>query len=81
MTTCKDAITLLLDYVDGALPPDVRGRLEAHFGDCSPCEEFLQSYKATPGLCRKALEHSMPDSVANKLSDFLKKELGKAKPG
>lgn len=77
MTTCKDAIDLLLDYVDGSLPAEVRARLERHFGDCSPCEEFLQSYRATPGLCRKALEHAMPESVAHKLSDFLKKELGK----
>lgn len=79
MTTCKDAIDLLLDYVDGVLPEDVRRRLEQHFGDCSPCEEFLQSYRATPGLCRKALERTMPRSVADKLTNFLRQELAKDK--
>ena len=76
--TCKDSISLMLEYIDGELTQDVRARLEAHFGDCSPCEEFLKSYRATPTLCRKALAKKIPGEVATKLTDFLRRELKKA---
>ncbi|GMU61213.1 MAG: hypothetical protein AMXMBFR34_29760 [Myxococcaceae bacterium] len=75
MISCRDSLQLLLDYAEGHLPDDVRARLERHFGDCQPCEEFLKTYRATPELCRKALEAKMPEAVAQKLSAFLKKEL------
>lgn len=77
-TTCQDCIDLLLDYVDGELAPDVRARLEAHFGGCAPCVDFLASYRATPQLCRKAVANRMPDDVAAKLGDFLRTEMKKA---
>jgi len=76
-STCQDCIDLLLDYVDGSLAPDMRARLEAHFGGCKPCVDFLASYRATPGLCRKAAATSIPDDMAKKLNDFLRAELGK----
>jgi anti-sigma factor RsiW len=75
MTSCRDSVSLLLDYVEGHLPDDVRVRLERHFGDCQPCEDFLKSYQATPRLCRKALAAKMPEALAAKLAAFLKNEL------
>jgi len=76
MITCRDSLELLLEYAEGHLPDDVRARLERHFGDCSPCEEFLKTYRATPELCRKALAAKMPDGFAKKLTEFLRKETG-----
>lgn len=78
MTTCKDAIDLLLAYVEGELPAAERERLEAHFSDCQPCEDFLAGYKKTPVLCRSALARTMPSEVASRLTGFLKNEIGKA---
>lgn len=68
---------MMLEYLDGQLTPELREKLEAHFSDCSPCEEFLASYKATPSICRKALANKLPESVAQKLTDFLRVELKK----
>jgi len=65
----------MLEYLDGGLGEDVRKKLEEHLGGCSPCEEFLATYRATPGLCRKALARKMPEGLASKLTDFLRKEL------
>ncbi len=76
-TSCKDSIALLLEYLDGNLSDEVRARLATHLGDCTPCEEFLRSYRATPGLCKKALVARVPKSVADKLTSFLKEELKK----
>ena len=76
-STCKDSVELLLEYLDGKLNPELRAKLEAHLGGCSPCEDFWKSYSATPALCRKALAREVPKEVAAKLTDFLRKEMGK----
>ena len=78
VSTCKDSVELLLEYLDGELTPELREKLEEHLGGCSPCEDFLKSYRATPGLCRKALARDVPREVAAKLTDFLSREMGKA---
>ena len=76
-TTCKDSVEVLLEYLDGDLTGELRARLEAHLGGCTPCEDFMRSYKATPALCRKALAREMPSEVATKLTDFLRHEMSK----
>ena len=78
VSTCKDSVELLLEYLDGELTPELREKLEEHLGGCSPCEDFLKSYRATPGLCRKALARDVPREVAAKLTDFLRREMAKA---
>lgn len=75
--TCQDCIDLLLDYVDGALSTDLKARLESHFQGCSPCEDFLATYRATTAVCQKVMAKQMPESVARKLKDFLRAEIGK----
>lgn len=77
--TCQDCIDLLADYVDGALPAHLREKLEAHFGGCQPCEDFLSTYRATTSVCRRVLARAMPDSVATKLHAFLRHEIEKDK--
>ena len=78
MYTCKDAIDLLLHYLDGEMPAEQKAHLEKHLGDCTPCVDFLKTYKATPGLCREALTQKMPEALARNLTDFLKANLKKA---
>ncbi len=73
MTTCRDAIDVLRAYVDGDLEESERKELESHLGACNPCVEFLESYKKTPGLCRKALQAKMPQDLADSLTAFLRK--------
>ena len=77
--TCQDCIDLLADYVDGALPADLKSRLEEHFGGCQPCEDFLSTYRATTSVCRKVMARAIPESVAKKLHAFLRHEIGKDK--
>jgi anti-sigma factor RsiW len=75
--SCKDSIALMLEYLDGELAADVRARLEDHFGGCTPCEDFLKSYRETPSICRKALAKKIPQEVASKLTEFLRGEMSK----
>jgi anti-sigma factor RsiW len=81
MTTCRDTINLLLEYLDGGLTEDLRTKLEEHFGGCEPCEEFLRTYRATPSLCKRAMAaQKMPVEVASRMTDFLRQEIQKKKP-
>ena len=73
MSTCRDAIDVLRAYLEGELPADEKRSLEEHLGGCTPCVDFLKTYKETPGLCKKALQAKMPADVADSLSAFLKK--------
>ena len=72
MYTCKDSINLLLDYLDGEMPAEEESHLHEHLSGCPPCVEFLRTYKATPGLCKRALARKMPPEVSAKLTEFLR---------
>jgi anti-sigma factor RsiW len=73
MHTCKDAIDLLRAYLDGELEAPDQQALEEHIGACAPCVEFVKTYRETPGLCKKALQRTMPKDLADSLSAFLRK--------
>jgi anti-sigma factor RsiW len=80
MHTCKQTLDALLEYLDGDLPAEARAKLDAHFGDCTPCEEFLKTYRATSGLCRRALSKTMPPEFADKLRNFLDEHVHEKAP-
>lgn len=52
--TCKQAIAVLMDYVDGTLAAPTSRDIDAHLAICPRCEEFVRSYAATPGVVRRA---------------------------
>jgi anti-sigma factor RsiW len=77
MKTCKDSIDVLLQYLDGELPAEEAAALESHLGCCTPCVEFLRTYRSTSNLCKRALAAKLPDSVAASLDGFLRERLKK----
>ena len=44
---CRQAVELLTDYLEEALAPRDRARLEAHLADCPHCSEYLAQLRAT----------------------------------
>jgi anti-sigma factor RsiW len=77
MFNCKDSIDALLSYLDGDMSSEMSKELEEHLYRCGPCVDFLRTYKATPGMCRKALAAKMPKEVADQLTDFLRQKMKK----
>lgn len=77
MKTCKDSIHALLEYLDGDMSADEARELEAHLNGCSPCVEFVRTYRETTGLCKRALAAKMPSEVADRLKGFLQSKLKK----
>jgi anti-sigma factor RsiW len=39
--TCRQAVALMTDYLDGALSQDDVDLVEAHLGECEACTEHL----------------------------------------
>jgi anti-sigma factor (TIGR02949 family) len=77
MFTCKKSVHLLREFLDGELAPEEEDHLREHLEACPPCVDFLRTYQATPGLCRRVLEARMPEELATKLSDFLRQKIKK----
>ncbi len=44
---CRDAVALMTDYLDGALAPSDRDRLEGHLATCPHCSEYLAQIRVT----------------------------------
>jgi anti-sigma factor RsiW len=78
MYTCKDSINLLLDFLDGEIPAEEAQHLREHLSGCAPCVDFLRTYKATPGLCRRALAQQMPQEVSARLTEYLRSRIKSA---
>ena len=57
---CRQAVALMSDYIDGALPERDRQRLEHHLTDCPHCTEYLAQLRATIA----ALGHADPGQLS-----------------
>ena len=57
---CMSGVELLMDYMEGALAPDVRAAIETHVTGCPRCEAFIASYRETPRIVRDATRMELP---------------------
>jgi anti-sigma factor RsiW len=70
--TCASGVELLMDYLEGALPPQVSADLEAHVAACPRCTAFVASYRETPRILREATAAALPTELAESLLAFLR---------
>ena len=75
---CRSGVELLMEYMEGALPPDVRAAIEAHVAGCPRCEAFVASYRETPRIVRDATRIEMPAELEASLLAALRTRLGPA---
>ena len=67
--TCKELIDFLDRFEAGDLEPGTQDRFRQHLDDCPPCMEYLDSYRATIAIGRKAccddrdLPEGMPEGL------------------
>ena len=45
--TCKEAVELATEYLEGALPPAGRARFESHLAGCPGCRIYLDQLRKT----------------------------------
>ena len=73
---CASGVELLMDYLDGVLPPDVTAALDEHVAGCQRCAAFVESYRATPRILRDATAAALPADLEDKLKAFLRARTG-----
>ncbi|MEP7047173.1 MAG: zf-HC2 domain-containing protein [Ilumatobacteraceae bacterium] len=64
---CKQAVTLMTDYLEGALTKRDRSRLETHLAGCPHCTEYLAQIRKTI----EAAGHIEPDDLDPEVLDDL----------
>ncbi len=72
---CKDAIDLLLEYVEDTLGATAGDELEQHLRDCAPCQAYLNTYRRTRELTGKVAAAEMPEEMKARLREFLLRRL------
>src|SRR4029079_9827105 len=53
---CASGVDLLMDFLEGVLPPEVSAALESHVAGCPRCTAFVASYQSTPRILREATD-------------------------
>ena len=65
--TCASGVALLMDYLEGVLPPQTALALEAHVAACERCRAYVESYRQTPRILRDATMAELPGELQRAL--------------
>jgi anti-sigma factor RsiW len=52
--SCREVVEIVSDYLEGALAPEERARLETHLAACEPCRTYIEQIRATRRLVAAA---------------------------
>ena len=74
--TCKDAVSILAEFLEQTLSPEAAAQLEAHFAGCEPCRAYLATYGRTRSVVGKVAGGEMPPEMRARLRAFLLAQLG-----
>jgi anti-sigma factor RsiW len=78
---CVSGVELLMDYLEGVLPADLRAALDEHVAACARCAAFVVSYRDTPRILRGgSAATSLPPDVETSLKAFLRARTTAFKP-
>lgn len=82
--TCRQLIDFIADYLDGALSAEMLHEFERHLAVCPSCVHYLDSYKVTIEMGRKAMLAASDDAPADVPEDLVRAILAarkKSAPG
>ena len=77
---CASGVELLMEYLDGVVPPELRAALDEHVAGCPRCTAFVSSYLATPRIMREATAAALPADLEESLKVFLRARTGAFRP-
>jgi anti-sigma factor RsiW len=64
-------VSLLADFVEHNLPPEVHAQLEQHLAKCPRCVTQLKTYQSTVSLLRSIREDDLPSELRCTLKAFV----------
>jgi len=69
---CKELFAALSDYIDQELDPSVCEELQAHLGDCSPCQAYLASLEETVRRCKRHCTEEVKAKIRAQIRELLR---------
>jgi predicted anti-sigma-YlaC factor YlaD len=57
--SCREVVEILSDYLEGAMTPEDRVRLEEHLTDCDGCTAYLEQLRVTIRLSGRLSEDAV----------------------
>jgi len=73
-------VDLLVDYLEGELPPERARALDIHLEMCPLCVAFLKTYQGTVEVAKNLPVEQIPPELTQRLIDFLKREQEGTRP-
>ena len=69
--SCREVVEILGDYLDGAMTPEDRARLDEHLADCEGCTAYLEQLRTTIRLTGRLPEEAVSsEAMAPLLETF-----------
>lgn len=59
--TCHEVVELVTEYLEDALPPEERRRVEEHLSNCDGCTRYLAQMRETIRLTGMLTEEQIPE--------------------
>ena len=67
---CRQAVELMTDYLEDALSPRGRDRLEAHLAECPHCTEYLAQIRDVIAAAGHVEPDDLPSGTVDGLVDL-----------
>jgi predicted anti-sigma-YlaC factor YlaD len=68
--TCRQLVELVTEYLEGALPPEERARVDAHLGECAGCRAYMGQMQVTLRVVRETAALERRPAAAGLLAAF-----------
>ena len=70
---CREAVELVTDYLEDALPRRDRERFEAHLAECPHCREYLEQIRRTIAVAGRIEPEELEPEVRDELVDLYRR--------
>ncbi len=71
--SCKEMVELVTDYLEDALPADMRSRFDRHLRACHPCVVYVEQMRQTIAALGALPEESIPSSALDTLREHFRR--------
>lgn len=65
--SCHDVVTLVTDYLEGALDAAASGLVEEHLAECPSCVTYVQQNRQTVDVLGRLQSPSLPQHMCDEL--------------
>jgi len=72
---CIELAGRLSEYLDGELPPELAGEVEAHFEGCVDCERFMTSLQRVRGMGSLLPPEPLPPDRLREIAEAARRRL------